>query len=96
MKQRYLEMSYRRGKPLAAYYYLPRQPNDHSARTAKHEEGILVDYAEDGRPIGLELTSPSLVTLATVNGVLSAIGQDPAAGDELAPLLTTRAAKAVD
>jgi uncharacterized protein YuzE len=87
MKQRYLEVSFRRGKPLAAYLYLPRQAGDRSARTERHEAGLLVDYAADGRAIGVEITGPSQVTLATVNRVLAAIQQSPLTAAELAPLL---------
>ncbi len=87
MKQRYLEVSYRRGKPLAAYLYLPRQAGDRSARTERQEAGLLVDYAPDGRPIGVEITAPSQVTLAAFNRVLAAVQQSPLTPTELAPLL---------
>ena len=87
MKQRYLEVSYRRGKPLAAYLYLPRQPGDKSARTQQQEAGMLIDYAPDGRPIGVEMTAPSQVTLAAVNRVLATLQESPLTPAELAPLL---------
>ena len=53
MKQPYLEVTYRRGRPLAAYYYLPRQDGDASVRTERFEGGLLVDFSTDGRPIGI-------------------------------------------
>ncbi len=87
MKQRYLEVSYRRGKPLAAYLYLPRQPGDRSTRTQQQEAGLLIDYAPDGRPIGVEITAPSQVTLAALNRVLATAQQSPITAAELAPLL---------
>ncbi len=85
MKHRFLEITFRKGKPLAAYLYLPRNPGDTSVRTQRHESGLLMDYAADGRAIGLEITAPSKVTLATLNQALAAANQELATADELAP-----------
>lgn len=86
MKQAYLEVTYRKGRPLAAYYYLPRQDGDRSARTVREDGGLLVDYSPDGRPIGIEITSPSQLNLAQLNRLLERLGQQPAAREDLAPL----------
>lgn len=85
MKHSYLEVTYRKGKPLAAYLYLPRRTGDASARTEKREGGIVVDYAPDGRPIGIEITSPSRVSLTAINEIVSKV-DEPAERMELAPL----------
>ena len=79
MKQRYLEVSYRRGKPLAAYLYLPRRADDRSGRTERHEAGLIIDYAPDGRPIGVEITAPQAVPLERLNTLLVELGQLPLA-----------------
>jgi hypothetical protein len=84
----YLEVTFRKGKPFAAYFYLPRRPGDNSARTERRQDGMLIDFAADGRPIGIEFTAPSRVTLGALNEVLQAIHQQPATGDDLAPLMT--------
>jgi hypothetical protein len=60
MRGRFLEVTYRDGKPIAAYLYLPRRPDDHSVRTRRFDRGLVMDLAEDGRPIGIEITSPKL------------------------------------
>ena len=86
MKQRYLEVTFRNGKPLAAYLYLPRQAGAKSARTVTASEGILVDYDAHGEPIGLELTAPAHVTVAQVNAVLETLGLPAMASEEAAPL----------
>lgn len=86
MKDRYLEVTYRRGKPFAAYLYLPRNPGVKSARTTRAGSGILVDYSNEGRPIGLEITAPELVTVQEINAVLERAGEPPISADELAPL----------
>ena len=86
MKQRYLEVTFLRGKPVAAYLYLPRDTNDHSARTEKREKGLLVDYAADGRAIGIEITAPNQVTLEAINHTLAALAEEPATSEEFAPV----------
>ncbi len=87
MKGRYLEVTFRRGKPFAAYLYFPRQPGVKSARTEKLAHGLLVDYAADGTPIGLEILDPGHVEVAGINEALSALGFDPVDSEELAPLV---------
>jgi hypothetical protein len=87
MKPRYLEVTYRRGKPVAAYFYLPRQPGDVSTRSVPNDSGLVTDYAADDRAIGIEITSPSSLTLASLNQALSIARQAPATPDDLAPLL---------
>ncbi len=86
MKNRYLEVTFRNGKPLAAYLYLPRRPGDQYVRTERQDQGLLIDFSSDGRPIGIEITAPQQLTLDVFNRVLAAIDQTPATGDELAPL----------
>jgi len=86
MKDRYLEVTYRNGKPLAAYLYLPRNPGDVSSRTVKEAEGLLIDFAADGRAIGIEIIAPSRLSLEALNRALAAAHQAPATADELGPL----------
>lgn len=86
MAQPYLQVTFRKGKPLAGYYYLPRRPGDVSARSEKFAEGMIVDYAADNRPIGIEFTSPSRINLADVNRVLALLHAEPASPADLAPL----------
>ncbi len=89
MSGRYFQVTYRDGKPLAAYLYLPRLPGDVSVRVEAHGPGYLVDHAADGRSIGVEMPSPSLVTLAGLNAVLETLGVDAASEAELSPVATT-------
>ena len=86
MKNSYLEVTYRKGRPLAAYYYLPRQGDDTSARTERVDGGLLVDFTEDGRPIGIEITSPAHVELSQLNLLLEHLGCEPMTREALAPL----------
>jgi uncharacterized protein YuzE len=87
MRTTYLEVTYRKGRPLAAYYYLPRRDGDRGARTERADGGLLVDYAQDGRAIGIEITAPTKLTLSRLNQVLQRLGQQPVEREDLAPLL---------
>ena len=48
---------------------------------------MIVDYAPDGRAIGIELTAPGKVTLAALNRVLAAVHSESATVEDLAPLM---------
>jgi hypothetical protein len=82
----YLEVTFRRGRPLAAYLYLPRRARDRSARTRRAAPGLVVDLAADGRPIGIEITAPSRVTVTALNRILRSFGLSPLTRADLAPL----------
>ncbi len=86
MNHRYLEVTFRKGRPMAAYLYLPRRPDDQSARTERRDKGMIIDFAADGRAIGIEITSPSAVSLSVINQVLGGVHQSPATIEEIAPL----------
>jgi hypothetical protein len=86
VNQRYLDVTFRNGKPVAAYLYLPREADGTSARAERREGGLLIDYAEDDRPIGIEITAPQSLSLAALNRVLADLDQQPATDEELALL----------
>jgi len=86
MQETYLEVTFRGGQPLAAYLYLPRQEGDRSVRVQEHRAGLLVDLTADGRPIGIEIAIPALVTVEAVNEILAAYGLEPIDSVELTPL----------
>lgn len=86
MADRYLEVSYRNGKAFAAYLFLARRPDDRSARTERFSEVIVIDYAEDGRAIGIEIVHPQAVTAEELNQALAHINQPPLRSEDFAPL----------
>jgi len=87
MKEPYLEVTFWRGRPVAAYYYLPRRPGQKSVRTRRVEPGLVIDLARGGQPIGIEITAPSKLSLADLNRLLRELGFAPVAQEDLAPLL---------
>ncbi len=86
MKEAYLEITFRRGRPLAAYLYLPREGDEKTVRTEQAAPGLMIDFAASGKPIGLEITAPGHVTASTINGVLADLNLDPLPDADLAPL----------
>jgi hypothetical protein len=87
MKERYLEVTFRHGRPIAAYYYLPREANHKSARTRRVEPGLIIDFTAEGQAIGIEITAPAKVSLSVLNAVLNELGHAPASEADLAPVL---------
>lgn len=87
MKEPYLEVTFRHGRPIAAYYYLPRNSTQKSVRTRRVEPGLVIDFTADDEAIGIEITTPAKVSLAALNAVLRDLGHTPASEADLAPVL---------
>ncbi len=86
MKEPYLEVTFRHGRPLAAYLYLPRRPGERSYRTSRVEPGLVIDFNRKGNPIGIEITAPSRISVASLNRVLRGLGLPVVKKNDLAPL----------
>jgi hypothetical protein len=81
-----LEVTYRRGRPLAAYFRLPGSTVAKLFRSREAEAGLVIDSARNGTPIGIEITAPRSVMLAVLNRVLRELDQAPASAADLRPL----------
>ena len=87
MTERSLQITYRKGRAFAPYLYLPHATGAKCAKTQASMNGLLVvDYAADGRALGVEITSPDVVTIEHLNGLLAGLGQAPLAAQEFRPL----------
>jgi hypothetical protein len=86
MKNRYLEVTFRKGKPFAAYLYLPRVNGACVARTADEGNGVHVDFDANGVPMGIEITAPGAVTGAALNALLVRYGLAALDDQEWAPI----------
>lgn len=86
MVDRYLEITWRKGKPIAAYLYLSRKAHAMSVRTEQLSPGLNADYDASGQAIGLEITSPVNVSMAEINRALVALRLEPMPDSELLPL----------
>lgn len=87
MREPYLEVTFRHGQPIAAYYYLPRDTTQKSVRTRRVEPGLVIDFTAEGQAIGIEITTPAKVSLTALNAVLRELGHAPASQADLAPVL---------
>jgi hypothetical protein len=87
MKDPYLEVTFRHGRPLAAYLYLPRRSGEKSYRSSRVEPGLVIDFNRKGIPIGIEITAPGKISVASLNRVLRGLGLPEVGRADLAPLL---------
>jgi hypothetical protein len=87
MKEPYLEVTFRHGRPIAAYYYLPRETHQKSVRTRRVEPGFIIDFSAEDLAIGIEITAPTMISLAGLNAILLELGHAPASEADLAPVL---------
>ena len=51
---------------------------------------MVVDYSIDGRPIGIEITAPTKLSLDDFNGVMQDLGLPEATGDRTGATCTRR------
>ena len=78
MTERTLQVTYRKGKAFSAYLHLSHQTGEKSAKTVPTADGLLaIDYAQDGKPIGVEITAPAAVPLDRLNCLLADLGETP-------------------
>jgi hypothetical protein len=86
MKTPSIEVTYRRGRAIAAYvsFGLGRSAKCHETREAA--PGLIVDFARNGKALGLEMVSPQTCTLPAVNKVLKSVGLPPLRRADFAPL----------
>ncbi len=86
MKTVSLQITYRKGKPFAAYIYLSHRCGQKSVRTEAITEDLLIDYAQDGTPLGIEVVSPGIVSIEEIQGVFDHLGLGRVEPIELGPL----------
>ncbi len=81
-----IEFSLHRGRFVAGYLTLPHSEEDTVAYSRKVRPGYVVDFTEDDRAIGIEMTTPSLVSLKTLNEILKELGRPSIKEASMAPL----------
>jgi hypothetical protein len=86
---RFLQVTFRRGRPWAAYLQLHCAFGQRPVRSRREEHGMNVDLARDGTPLGIEITAPGLVKLADVNRLLKTLGAPTITKAEFAPLVAS-------
>jgi len=82
-----IQMTYRKGKPFAAYIDLGRRSGEPSVRSHSVTPEIIADFASDDRVLGLEIISPDSVTAEQILDAFDQLGLGRPTVDELAPLV---------
>jgi hypothetical protein len=87
MTERSLQVTYRKGRPFAAYLHLSHPTGEKSVKTKASPDGLLVvDYGVTGRPVGIEITAPLAVPLERLNQLLADLGQAPLTEQDYKPV----------
>jgi hypothetical protein len=87
MTERSLQVTYRKGRPFAAYLHLSHATGEKSAHTVATPDGLLViDYNSVGQAVGIEITAPQAVPLERLNQLLAELGETPLAEQEYRPV----------
>jgi uncharacterized protein YuzE len=86
MKAISIQVTFRRGRPFAAYIYLDREPGQRVIRTEQVSEALVVDFGPDDRAIGIEVVSPDVVRLEEILEVFDRLGLPRPELSELRPL----------
>lgn len=79
----YLEISFRRGRPFAAYLHCAPPGMAASSRPIGH--GLVVDIDGQGAVLGIEITDPQHTSTTAITAALAPLGVDVTQVD-LAPL----------
>ena len=87
MKKPCLRITYFHGNVVAAYYSLPRDSRAPSVRTRRADPGLVIDFAADDQPLGIEITEPERLTLEGFSAARAELGLEPVPEAELGPLL---------
>lgn len=86
MKKSFLTVTYRHGRPIAAYMQLPRQPGDRAATTERVDDILFIDRSADGRPLGVEITDPSRFDPDRLFSLLQTLGHTDVDRTDFLPL----------
>lgn len=87
MTERSLQVTYRKGRVLAAYLHLSHPAGEKSAKTVASPDGLLVvDCSATGRAVGVEITAPQAVPLDRLNQLLAELGELPLAEQDYKPV----------
>ena len=86
MNATFLDVTFRHGKPFAAYLRLPQSAHAKVDHTREVRPGLVVDFAADGTPLGVEIVNPASTDADKVMAVLAEVNAAPVSRADLAPL----------
>ncbi len=86
MKAMSIQVTYRKGRPFAAYIYLRRRLGEKAVRTEEINEDLLVDFGQENQPLGIEVMNPEAVGMDAILGVFDTLGLSRPDPIDLGPL----------
>jgi hypothetical protein len=86
MKGYFLEVTYRKGKPFAAYLYFRRHANCRVESSRELVPGLVADFDAADQPVGLEIISPASVGPAQIRKAAGMLHIPPVPAADLVPL----------
>jgi hypothetical protein len=81
-----IEIVFRRGRPVAAFFHLREGTSGKSGRTIAIRPQMTAHYDDAGHPTGLELSLPTRASALEVNDALRELSGDPVEDADLVPL----------
>lgn len=87
MKHPFLEITYRKGKPVVGYLYLSETRPAERCRTEEVRPGVLVDIAQDGEVLGIEFLSPGSVTAEDLQAIARRLRGIQVPTEDLEPVM---------
>ncbi len=81
-----LQLTFCEGRLFAAHVSLAHGAGTRAVRTQRYPGGLIVDFAEDGRPLGIELLDPANEPVQRINDLLEELGAERVPDEALAPL----------
>jgi len=82
-----LQITYRGGRPFAAYIYLDGAAQGVVHRSQEIVPEIVVDFDVDSKPVGVEIVSPEATGLDEILSVFDSLGLARPERQELNPLV---------
>ena len=82
-----VQVTYRMGRPFAAYIHLGRRPGERTARSEEISPELIADYSADGRVLGLEVVSPGSTTADEIFAAFDRLGLGRPTAADLGPLV---------
>lgn len=81
-----VEVVFKKGRPVAAFFHLKEKASGKSGRQIHVRPNMTAHFDEAGHPVGLEIHLPDKLDLLSINDVLRELGASPVTEAELAPL----------
>lgn len=82
-----IQVTYRGGRPFAAYIHLGGRPGEKSVRSEEVSPELVADFGADGRVLGVEVVSPGATTADEIFEVFDKLGLVRPTATDLGPLV---------